>query len=83
MAVGVKSAGLDALIDQAQTTSDPQQRKQLYARLQHIIRDEVGMMRIREYIVHNPVQWSHDGRSGRVPNPPGSGAITTNHTTNI
>jgi peptide/nickel transport system substrate-binding protein len=32
--------GFDALIDQAQTTSDPAQRKRLYARMQRIIRDE-------------------------------------------
>jgi peptide/nickel transport system substrate-binding protein len=32
--------GLDALIDQAQTTSDPPQRKHLYARIQRLIREE-------------------------------------------
>jgi len=32
--------GLDALIDQGQTTADPAQRKHVYAQLQRLIRDE-------------------------------------------
>jgi peptide/nickel transport system substrate-binding protein len=33
-------AGLDALIDQAQTTPDPHQRQQIYVRIQRLIREE-------------------------------------------
>ena len=32
--------GFDALIDQAQTTADPEQRRRLYARMQRILREE-------------------------------------------
>jgi hypothetical protein len=35
---------------------------------EHIIRDEESLNRIREYIVHNPLQWALDRENpGRVP----------------
>lgn len=62
---------------QRETPGTPAWQRNYY---EHVIRDEVALSQIRNYIVHNPAKWDDDPdnprnvsphrRYGRVSNPP-------------